>query len=72
MKAFRAYRMTPPSGAAFDVALVEDENGKVKVLSNKTGDWAPETTLALADIMCPEQALNEWEVAKIDPPEIPA
>ena len=71
MKAFRAYRMTPPSGAAFDVALIEDEDKKVKVLSNKHGDWAPEIVLKLEDIMQPEQNLNEWDVEKIDPPEIP-
>jgi hypothetical protein len=65
----RCYQLTPPDGPKFEAAIV-DEPDKTYVISNRGGKWAPDEVLHFADLIMPEQALNEWEVLRIEPDQL--
>lgn len=54
--------MTHPLGQSF-LAVILNEAG-FPVLSNRNGIWEPDPHITMADLLCPEQELNEWDVVR--------
>jgi hypothetical protein len=68
-KIVRCYQLTPPDRPKFQAAILE-EGGSVHVISNRSGNWKPDEALHFADLILPEQALNEWDVILIEPDQL--
>lgn len=63
------YQVTPPYGPKFQAAILEAV-GSLHVISNRSGSWKPDEALHFADLIMPEQALNEWDVTRIEPDQL--
>jgi hypothetical protein len=68
-KLLRCYQLSLDGGPSFQ-AVIADENGVMKVLSNRNGKWAPEEVLSWVDLVMPEQKLNDWDVTQIEPDQL--
>jgi hypothetical protein len=66
----RCYELTPPFSKSKFQAAVLEEGGGVYVVSNRSGTWKPDEALHFADLIMPEQALNEWDVTRIEPDQL--
>jgi Uncharacterized protein conserved in bacteria (DUF2213) len=62
----RRYRLTSPDKETFEAAIVS-KGGVLSVLTNKSGMWLPDESLSYADLVMPEQALEDWSVEKLAP-----
>ena len=54
MKVLDGYRLTPPDGKPFDVAVVEGDDGFVHLWSKRGSKWEPEKTTTVADVDYPQ------------------
>ena len=64
------FELTPPfSKSKFQAAILK-EGGGLWVISNRSGTWKPDEALHFADLICPEQALYEWDVDRIEPDQL--
>jgi hypothetical protein len=65
LNALRRYRLRPPTGAAFEAAIVYADSG-LRVLTNRQGGvWRSDPAIQVADLLMPEQNLNEWDVERL-------
>ena len=64
MSVERIFKLTPPDGEAFYAAVV-GKDGALSVASNRSGKWADEAKIGVADLAMPEQRLAEWDVEEI-------
>jgi hypothetical protein len=58
------FRMRPPDGKPFMAAVVKAGEG-YGVISNRSGDWEPDTIIHVADLLMPEQRLGEWDIEQV-------
>jgi hypothetical protein len=63
---FRTYDVTSPSGEAFTAVIVIGDDKLWHVLSDASGDWAPEPRLAMEDLIMPEQKKGDWDIYRRD------
>jgi hypothetical protein len=54
------FDVTSPMGEAFTAAVVRGDT--YEVWSDRTGDWALEPKLQMADLFHPEQNLMDWDI----------
>lgn len=67
--ALRRYRLRSPAGEVFDAAIVYADN-ELRVVTDRSGQWQPDATIQVADLIMPEQNFDDWDVEKLplDPP----
>jgi hypothetical protein len=65
---WRTYRVKPPIGGPFFVAIIRTDR---RVLSTRTGKWAYEPKIEIADLICPSKTLSDWDVKQVDPSKAP-
>lgn len=65
----RAYELSQEGGPSFKAAIVESGDG-LQVISNRNGKWGNEEAIHYADLIMPEQALEDWEVKPLEPSEL--
>jgi hypothetical protein len=71
MEAMRVYKLRSPADKTFYAAIVPHLEG-VTLISTRSGKWAEDNKLHFADLLMPEQDLNDWDVEKVeDYPVIP-
>lgn len=70
MESIRTYRLTSPANQTFFAALVPYNEG-VAVASTRNGSWAPETIIHFADLIMPEQDLEDWDIDVVPAKEAP-
>ena len=56
-------RVQMTSGPPFLMMLAKETG--LKVWTNRSGDWLPETKLMAADLIMPEFDYAEWSIAEI-------
>lgn len=67
----RFYELTPPHGATFFACIVEQPVGMLTALTTRDGSWASDPSIHFADLMMPEQKLNDWDVKRVQLSQVP-
>jgi hypothetical protein len=57
-----SYTVIPPTGEPFRAVILND--GQFTVRSNRKGVWERDPHITTADLLCPEQDLNEWDIVR--------